>query len=80
MSRNRLCYSIENWLFGIHKENFHLVHHLWPRLPAWKLEMAHGILMEDEDYKKLHDIHKGFSSLLKEITLEIQSEKWKSIN
>eukprot|EP01012_Entosiphon_sulcatum_P051250 TRINITY_DN70389_c0_g1_i1.p1 TRINITY_DN70389_c0_g1~~TRINITY_DN70389_c0_g1_i1.p1 ORF type:complete len:241 (+),score=17.50 TRINITY_DN70389_c0_g1_i1:146-868(+) len=33
-SRNRICGPVVNFFFGIHWEGYHLVHHLYPRMPS----------------------------------------------
>lgn len=48
MSRNRLVTPMENFFVG------NLVHHLFPRLPAWNLAIAHQILMKDPEYYAIH--------------------------
>lgn len=65
MSRNRLTTPLENFFIGIHQENFHLVHHLFPRIPAWNFFKAHAILMKDSAYFALHQKQKvGLAGLL----------------
>ncbi len=54
MTRNRLCGPVSDFFFGIHGEGYHLVHHLFPGLPAWQLAEAHRILMEDATYRSLN--------------------------
>jgi fatty acid desaturase len=53
-TRNRVCPPWLNFFVGIHQEGFHLVHHLFPRMPAWRLTEAHNILLKDACYAKLH--------------------------
>jgi fatty acid desaturase len=50
MSRNRNSHFIERLLTGIHNENYHLVHHLFPSIPFWNIPKAHKILMQDPNY------------------------------
>lgn len=52
MTRNRFSHPIEHFLTGMHNENFHLIHHLFPTVPFWKLPKAHEILMQDQNYRK----------------------------
>ncbi|MGB0505673.1 MAG: fatty acid desaturase [Pikeienuella sp.] len=52
MTRNRQGPWIERVLFEIHGENWHLVHHLSPGTPFWKLPEAHRIMMGDPVYAK----------------------------
>lgn len=50
MTRNRRGGIIENLAFGIHGENWHLVHHVQPGLPFWRLAQAHEVMMRDPAY------------------------------
>lgn len=52
MTRNRQGPWIERVFFEIHGENWHLVHHLSPGTPFWKLPEAHRIMMTDPVYAK----------------------------
>jgi fatty acid desaturase len=51
MSRNRHSRGVEKFLTAMHNENYHLVHHINPRIPFWKMKKAHQIYMEDEEYR-----------------------------
>lgn len=54
MSRNRDFGALWRLLIGEHRgEGYHLVHHLFPRLPIWNLHRAHKILLADADYARL---------------------------
>lgn len=51
MSRNRDFGPAWRLLIGEHRgEGYHLVHHLFPRLPIWNLHRAHRVLLADADY------------------------------
>jgi fatty acid desaturase len=50
MSRNRIGIKLENFFFGIHNENFHLVHHINPAIPFWNLDKAHLVYLKDSEY------------------------------
>ena len=50
LSRNRLCGKFSDFFFGIHREGYHLVHHLYPRMPQWVIHQAHQILLTDHVY------------------------------
>lgn len=67
MSRNRVCSALEDFFLGIHNEGFHLVHHLWPRLPAWHLRKAHEIMMDDSVYKLLHETKPGWPAIIHDV-------------
>jgi fatty acid desaturase len=54
MTRNRFSHYTEAFIFSIHCENFHLVHHLHPGIPFWNLQKAHRILLKDEQYKNVN--------------------------
>lgn len=58
MSRNRHSNVIEKFFTGMHNENFHLVHHLFPSIPFWNMVRAHTILMQDANYAQ-HDSNSG---------------------
>lgn len=55
MSRNRNSHDIELFLTGMHNENYHLVHHLFPNIPFWNVPKAHAILMQDPNYAQHHN-------------------------
>ena len=54
MSRNRNSHWLERLLTGMHGENYHLAHHLWPRVPFWKMRQLNDVLRQDAAYKA-HD-------------------------
>lgn len=54
MSRNRNSHWLEWALTGLHGESYHLAHHLWARVPFWKMKQLNEILRQDDDYRK-HD-------------------------
>ncbi|MEH2408073.1 guanitoxin biosynthesis L-arginine gamma (S) hydroxylase [Nostoc sp.] len=58
MSRNRHSPFIEQFLTGMHNENYHLVHHLFPSIPFWNIPKVHEILMQDPNYAQ-HDSQSG---------------------
>lgn len=55
MTRNRFSHWLEDFIFNTHAESFHLVHHLFPTIPFWKLKKAHKILCEDIQYLKANE-------------------------
>jgi fatty acid desaturase len=50
-SRNVLAPSVIRWLFFPRNDCFHLVHHLFPHVPARHLETTHLELMKDRLYR-----------------------------
>ncbi len=54
MSRNRNSHWLERALTGLHGESYHLAHHLWARVPFWKMGELNAILREDPAYRA-HD-------------------------
>ncbi len=59
MSRNRNSHFIEQFLTGMHNENYHLVHHLFPSIPFWNVPKAHKILMQDVNYAEYDTQSRG---------------------
>lgn len=59
MTRNRFSHWIEDFIFNIHSENFHLVHHLHPGIPFWNLKKAHNIFLKDDEYKRVNNAFGG---------------------
>jgi fatty acid desaturase len=54
VSRNRDCGPLANFLLGEHPgEGYHLVHHLFPKVPIWRLKEVHLILLQDPNYAAL---------------------------
>ncbi len=59
-TRNRFSHPVEAFLLNMHGENYHLIHHLFPGIPFWKLHQAHTILLQDKTY---HQINSGFGGI-----------------
>ncbi len=73
-SWNRFGNKIELFFTGLHKENYHLIHHLFANIPFWNLDKAHNILCKNEEYRLLNSNMGGiFSSSNKASSL------WKKI-
>lgn len=50
-SRNVLAGGLIRWIFFPRSDCFHLVHHLFPHVPARHLESCHMVLTNEEDYR-----------------------------
>ncbi|MCF5710504.1 fatty acid desaturase [Pseudomonas syringae] len=59
-TRNRFSHPIEHFFTAMHGENFHLIHHLFPAIPHWKLKKAHRILLSDPAYAA---VNAGFGGI-----------------
>jgi fatty acid desaturase len=59
MTRNRRGNAAERFFFGIHGENWHLVHHLRPGIPFWHLAEANRIMMRDPAYAAANSLTGG---------------------
>ncbi|MEM9471634.1 MAG: fatty acid desaturase family protein [Pseudomonadota bacterium] len=55
MSRNRNSHWAEAVLTGMHGESFHLAHHLFPRVPFWRMRELNQILRQDAVYRACDD-------------------------
>ncbi|KDN24718.1 Fatty acid desaturase family protein [Moraxella bovoculi 237] len=55
ISRNRFSHFMEHFFTGMHGENYHLIHHLFPATPFWSLKKAHHILMQDDEYCSINE-------------------------
>ncbi len=58
-SRNLLAPHVLRWLFFPRNDCFHLVHHLFPHIPARYLESSHHALLEDDIYGSLDNAVRG---------------------
>ena len=67
MSWNRKLIILESFFIGNHNEHFHLVHHIWPRIPNRNLARAHEIMMKDEEYNKVNNLPRGLCYLIEKI-------------
>jgi fatty acid desaturase len=50
-SRNVLAPSVVRWIFFPRNDSYHLVHHLFPQIPARHLHRAHAELCKDPGYR-----------------------------
>lgn len=62
MTRNRFPAWWERLFIGMHGDNYHLVHHLFPGIPFWHLPRAHGVLMQHPRYHRLNAAWGGIVS------------------
>jgi fatty acid desaturase len=53
-TRNRFSHPLEAIFCSMHRENYHLVHHLRPDIPFWNLHKAHVKLLEDPEYWRVN--------------------------
>ncbi|GIN07740.1 fatty acid desaturase [Shouchella clausii] len=63
-SRNTFGNPIQRFFLHPHHDNYHLVHHLFPAVPHYRLKKAHTILMENESYREAHHCTGFFKSFL----------------
>ena len=52
-SRNVLAPSVVRWIFFPRNDSYHLVHHLFPQVPARHLHRAHLELCKDKSYQNV---------------------------
>ncbi|MFJ2744726.1 fatty acid desaturase [Streptomyces sp. NPDC087440] len=50
MTRNRKSRGLERFLTAMHRENFHLDHHLDTRTPYWNIRKVHQLRLQDPEY------------------------------
>ncbi len=55
MSRNRNSHWLERVFTGMHGESFHLAHHLFPRVPFWRMNELNQLLRHDAVYRACDD-------------------------
>jgi fatty acid desaturase len=67
LSRNRILPPYWNFLVSTHQEGYHLIHHLYPKLPMWNMRKAHRILMKDPAYAAVHG-QSSMESLMTSLT------------
>ena len=66
-SRNKFCGTIGDFLFNPHGDEYHLLHHLFGRIPHWNYKKAHDILMEDENYRSVNQCKIGLVPQLQDM-------------
>ncbi|MDD2943423.1 MAG: fatty acid desaturase family protein [bacterium] len=74
ISRNIIASPLERFFFFPCNISYHLVHHLYPSVPFYKLPALHAELMKDENYRSLahntYGVIFGEKSLLTELTCQ----------
>ena len=71
-SRNRLCGPVTDFIFNPHGDGYHLVHHLFPRLPHWHFRKAHDILMDDSCYREVNRLgRRDMLAVVEEMLLHV---------
>ncbi|PFF02786.1 fatty acid desaturase [Bacillus thuringiensis] len=73
-SRNNYGSWIERMILSPHHDCFHIVHHLFPYIPHYRLKKAHIVLLKNPDYAKAHHctgffqtFMPGFSSVIDDV-------------
>jgi fatty acid desaturase len=76
-SRNVLAPTLVRLVFFPRNDSYHLVHHLFPQIPARYLDGAHETLCEDPSYANrssaVRPVHRGLSDLYRLVFLR----KWR---
>jgi fatty acid desaturase len=68
LGRNRIVSKWFNLFLGLEEnEGYHLVHHLFPKLPSHNLKKAHSFLLADKIYKENCSAKYSFSMLIYEL-------------
>lgn len=73
LTRNRIWSPFVNFILGVHFEGYHLVHHIFPKVPSWNYEKVHNILMRDPVYASLDHAQKGCIEMIKQVIRESDS-------
>lgn len=63
-SRNLLAPNVLRWLFFPRNDCFHLVHHLFPHIPARYLEDSHKTLLDDHLYVSKTNAVRGLKGMV----------------
>lgn len=73
-SRNNYGSWVERMILSPHHDSFHIVHHLFPYIPHYRLKKAHIVLLKNPDYAKAHHCTgffktsmPGFSSVIDDV-------------
>jgi len=67
LTKNRIWSPAVDFILGVHWEGYHLVHHLFPKLPSWHYAKAHDILMNDPVYSQLDHSKRGCMEMIKQV-------------
>jgi fatty acid desaturase len=60
VTRNNFCHPLLRFLIYPHGDSYHLTHHLFSRVPHYRLRHAHQILLQDADYVAAHHCYGYF--------------------
>ncbi len=60
LARNNVPHPLLRPIFYPHNDNLHLVHHLFPGIPHYRLAAAHRVLQSDRDYAHAHHCYGYF--------------------
>lgn len=75
-SRLTLANFAEEFFIAPHSVNYHLIHHLFPAIPHYKIKKVHSVLMKDPIYSQYVHINNGFFSKHSDSTWsELTTEK-----
>jgi len=77
MSKNRIWSHAVNFILGVHHEGYHLVHHLFPKLPSWHYRTVHDILMKDKVYAALDHAEYGVFTMITNVIQTSEPSKQK---
>jgi len=67
ITKNRIWSKPVDFILGTHNEGYHLVHHLFPKLPSWHYKEVHNILMEDKIYAILDHAEEGCWNMITQV-------------
>jgi len=67
ITKNRIWSKAVNFILGVHNEGYHLVHHLFPKLPSWHYVKVHEILMQDDVYANLDHAKEGCVAMIRQV-------------
>jgi len=75
ITKNRIWSKPVDFILGTHNEGYHLVHHLFPKLPSWNYVAVHNILMQDDVYANLDHAKHGCVNMIKQVIQNSDSKR-----